>query len=52
MVETCSEFYQKEEQCICSKCKCATKCDCEFSNQGADASLARDLLPSISVEYI
>ena len=56
LVETCSEVCHQEERCICSKCKCclncASKCDCEFSNHGADDSLARHLLPSISVEYM
>ena len=38
------------------KCKCCTscsnKCNCMFANAGADASLARQLLPSISPEYL
>ena len=55
-VHDCSEACQLDEECVCSKCKCCTnctnKCNCDFANTGADASLARQLLPSISPEYL
>ena len=55
-VDDCSEACHITEKCVCSKCKCCTscsnKCNCIFANAGADASLARQLLPSISEEYL
>ena len=55
-LENCREACETREECVCSKCKCCTscsnKCNCSFTNTGADASLARQLLPSISPEYL
>ena len=52
MLENFREAFETREECVCSKCKCCTscnnKCDCNFANIGADASLTRQLLPSIS----
>ena len=55
-VDDCTEACHIIEECVCSKCKCcmscSNKCNCKFANVGADASLARQLLPNISPEYL
>ena len=56
MVESCSVSCQLNKACACSLCKCClaccNKCTCSYANTGADASLARHLLPGISAEYL
>ena len=56
MAESCSVACQLNKACACSLCKCClaccNKCTCSYANTGADASLARHLLPGISAEYL
>ena len=55
-MKNCSEACQLGKACVCSLCKCCigccNKCTCSYANTGEDASLARHLLPSISVMYL
>ena len=56
MVEKCSEACQLGKAPVCSLCKCCinccNKCTCSYANTGEDASLAKHLMPNISVEYL
>ena len=56
IVEICSEACKQEKKCACRLCKCCmnccNKCSCIYANIGADESIARQLLPSISIDYL